>query len=161
MPRAATAGTAGRTLAVLRFAGIRVALDQGDLGDLESAADLRPAQGGLGIGCIDSRGRPWPVFALDASLRTTATREASRRVCVLVSLGQAWFGLLVDDVALLDPRRASAFPLPDAMRRHGTPVQSLLRVDDGLIVHTGAGALAAHAGIGASRVAAAFAETTA
>jgi hypothetical protein len=145
-----------RTLAVLSFAGVRIALEQRDLGEIESAAEVQAARDGLGIGCVQSQGRPWPVYALDARLQPVATRDAARRVCAMLVLDDVRFGLLVDDLALLDPKRATAFAVPGAMRLADSPLRALLRVDDGVIAQTSAAALAARAGIDAARIAAAL-----
>jgi hypothetical protein len=142
---------AGERFVMLRIGRTRMALDQRDLVGLEGARDLPSAALGVGVAEFESAGRRWPVFALTESLRVDERPATRPPICALLIDGAARFGLLVEEVALLDGAQVTELGLPDAMRRPGSPLLALMHWQRQLLLRSSAALLAAHVGFDAER----------
>jgi hypothetical protein len=114
-------------LVLLHFGRTRVALAQRAVRSLEAAADADFAFATPPVlGTIVAGGGRWPVYALDHELAPMRSVPRERRICALLAGDATLFGVLCDEAQVLPREGLSAFPLPLAMRRVGTPVEGVL-----------------------------------
>ena len=110
----------------------RLLLPQADLRDIEgldnfSTADVPPG----GAGGIQVGRHSYPVYCMSEALSLMVTIPASRRMCVLLQHGEGLFGLLCDQMEVLESHVALQ-PLPECMRIVDSPVEALVLQSDGL-----------------------------
>jgi len=130
-------------LVLLHVAGTRVALSQRTVRSLEAAADVDFSTGvPFGLGAIAAGGARWPVYALDRELATLGQVPRERRICALLATEGGLFGLLCDEAQVLPRQEITAYPLPPAMRRAGSPLEGVLSLPAGIAVLSSARALA-------------------
>lgn len=149
-PRGPAART-GERFVMLRIGRTRLALDQRDLAGLDGARGLLPATGDVGVAEFDSAGRRWPVFALAESLLVHERPATRPPICALLVDGAARFGLLADEVMLIDGAQLIELGLPDAMRCPGSPLLALMYWQRLLLLRSSAALLAIHLGFDAER----------
>lgn len=121
--------------AVLTMDNLGLLIPQHQLHALEPGFDVQRAEGddlgwiavaGAGAGA----GARCPVYCLSEDLKPIREVPAGRRICVLLEIGAGLFGVLCDQVVMLDPAGIEILPLPDCMRTPNTPLQ-------GLVLHGG------------------------
>jgi hypothetical protein len=72
-------------------------------------------------------------------------------ICAMLVDGAARFGLLAEDVTLIDGALLTELGVPDAMRRPGSPLLALMRWQRQLLLRSSAALLATHLGFDAER----------
>src|SRR5262245_48161556 len=133
---------------LLHFGRTRVALSGRAVRSLEAATDVIFAGAApAALGTIESHGVQWPVYALDEELAPLHDVPHERRTCALLATDQGLFGLLCDEAQVVPRHSVSAHPLPLAMRRHGSPLEGVLNIGEGVAVLSSARALAAVLGV--------------
>ncbi|HTT11461.1 MAG TPA: hypothetical protein VMG60_11270 [Burkholderiaceae bacterium] len=136
-------------LVLLHFGRTRLALSQRVVRSLEATADVEfgsvppPA-----LGAIATTAGRWPVYALDEELEPLRHVPRARRICALLATEGGLFGVLCDEAQVLARQGLTAYPLPLAMRRAGTPVEGVLD-GAGVALLTSARALAIVVNVGA------------
>jgi hypothetical protein len=128
---------------LVHVAATRLLLPQSDLRDIEglddfSAADVPPG----GVGWLRVGRHAYPVYCMTEDFSLTDIVPASRRMCVLLAHADGPFGLLCDQVDMLEAQVA-LHPLPQCMRIVGSPVEALAMQADGLACVSSAQRLAA------------------
>ena len=116
--------TTGR-YAVLTMDNLDLLIPQHQVHALEPGVDVRRSEGEE-VGWIAVAGSPSPVYCLSEDLRPLREVPAGRRICVLLDLGPRLFGVLCDQVVMLDRAGIEVLPLPACMRTPGTPLQGLV-----------------------------------
>jgi hypothetical protein len=130
-------------LVLLHFGRTRVALAQRAVRSLEAAADVDFAVAApVTLGTIAAGGARWPVYALDEELAPLREVPRQRRICALLATDSRLFGLLCDEAQVMPRQSLSAYPLPLAMRRAGSPLEGVLSVGTGVALLSSARALA-------------------
>lgn len=108
------------------MAGFRILLAQSEIHSLEPAVDLnREEPPVLGVGWISFDGRDRPVYCLGPDLTPSEDLPSTRRICLLLSASEGYFGLMCDELKILSATSLRPLPLPAIMRSPHTPVQSL------------------------------------
>ncbi len=108
------------------MAGFRILLAQSEIRSLEPAVELnRDEPPVLGVGWISFDGRDWPVYCLGPDLTPSGDLPPTRRICLLLSVSEGYFGLMCEGLEILSSTRLRSLPLPAIMRSPHTPVQSL------------------------------------
>jgi chemotaxis signal transduction protein len=124
------------TYASLTFGRRKLLIPQNEIHSLEPVADIKTGDGSLeALGTIRFAGELWPVYSLTEDLDMSTEIPGSRRVCVVLSAADGYFGLLCDDVAILggeQPLRLK--PVPVCMRKSDSPVQALATLGGQVIV---------------------------
>jgi len=119
-------GTVANLYAAILMDGIWLLLSQNEIRSLEPAVDLNlvapPADG---VGWISFDDRDWPVYCLSSDLSPSRRLPATRRICVLLSVDQGYFGLMCDRLDVLSANRLRPVPLPSIMRLSHTPIGAL------------------------------------
>jgi len=133
-------------LVLLHFGRTRVALAQRSVRSLEAAADVDfSAAWPPSLGAIATSGGRWPVHALDEELAPLYSVPRERRICALLAADDGLFGLLCDEAQVLPRQGLTAYPLPLAMWRAGSPIEGVLN-GAGVALLSSARALARVAG---------------
>jgi hypothetical protein len=135
--------TVAAHLVLLQIGRTRVALSQGAVRSLESAADVDPHEARLpALGSIAAIGADLPVFALDEELAPLDTLPRNRRICAILQADHGIFGLLCDEAQVLPREGRSVHSLPQAMRRANSPIQGVITLEDDVALLATAGGLA-------------------
>ena len=138
-------------LVLLHFGRTRVALPQRAVRSLEAAADADFSAAAAGaLGMIVVAGASWPVYALDEELVPLHNVPRERRICALLAAERGLFGVLCDEAQVLARQNLSAYPLPLAMRRSGSPLEGVLNIGAGVALLSSARGLAR--ALGASEI---------
>lgn len=109
---------------VLTLDELSLLIPQQQIHALEPGFDVQRAEGDGGA-WIAVAGDLYPVYCLSEDLRPVPETRGGRRICVLLDTGSRLFGLLCDQVAMLDRARTETVPLPECMRTPDTPLQEL------------------------------------
>lgn len=123
------AGTVSAPLyAVLSFDGRRLLLPQAEIRSLEPLLDVQAARAEFpgSIGAILFEGERWPVYGVNRELALLDVSLPTRRVCVMLSLGEGYLGLLCDEIAPFGSSNPTLQPLPACMARPDSPVHALV-----------------------------------
>jgi len=123
------AGTVSTPLyAVLSFDGRRLLLPQAEIRSLEPLLDVQAALAEFpgSIGAILFEGERWPVYGVDRELALLDVPPPTRRVCVMLSLGEGYLGMLCDQIAPFGSSNPALQPLPACMARPDSPVHALV-----------------------------------
>ena len=132
--------------ALLRIGSIGIVLEQREVLGVESRHDVRRGAGD-GAERIEFGAEQCPVFALDATLAPITVAHAPGRVCAMLASAGAVFGVVCEELEIVQDAQLGQHPLPAAMRGPSTPVLGLIRTSSGLAVRSSARALAAHFGL--------------
>ena len=116
--------TTGR-YAVLTMDGLGLLIPQHQVHALEPGVDVQRSQGD-GADWIAVGGAPSPVYCLSADLKPIREVPAGRHICVLLDIGPRLFGVLCDQVVMLDQAGLDIPPLQGCMRTPGTPLHGLV-----------------------------------
>ncbi|EXJ14503.1 hypothetical protein [Imhoffiella purpurea] len=130
---------------LMRVSGTRLVAPSRDLKSVESAGDLvedRPPE--RGVGWIRAFDDLWPAFALSGDLRLVAEPPRSPRMIAVMGGPDGLFGLLCEEISMMDERELDLIPLPDCMRYPDSPIGSVALSRDALYCYTDAMALARH-----------------
>lgn len=112
--------------AVLKFDGLGLVFPQGDVRTIEASSDiLRTDPPPKGFGWIEFFNLPWPVYALSADLEPVADVPSTRSLCAVLAWTEGLFGLLCDDIQVLGDIELAFLPLPECMRRSGSPIHAV------------------------------------
>lgn len=113
--------------AVLTFDGRKLLLPQAEVRSLEPLLDIEPitAEFSDAVGTIAFGGEYWPVYCLDWELALLNEVPNIRRVCVVLSVGEAYLGLLCDQIAPFGSSRPALQPMPACMARSYSPFHAL------------------------------------
>ncbi len=134
--------------AMLTLDGRRLLLPQGDIRTLEPLADMDIASPpDQGVGWIPFEGTQWPMYCLSGELSILGTIPPARRICVLLTLGDGYFGLLCDGLVALQGQAVEPSPLPACMARPGSPIEALVLQGDAMGLVSGAARLEAFLGV--------------
>lgn len=127
-----TKPSAGARYALLHLGATRLMLAQSDIREIEGVDDINPAgapPGGVGWVRVDRQ--TYPVYGLSDELGLMDGIPAQRKMCVLLAHPGGQFGLLCDQVQMLETPGAF-HPLPECMRLADSPVVALALQPDGL-----------------------------
>jgi len=116
--------TTGR-YAVLTMDHLGLLIPQHQVHALEPGFDVQRSQGD-GVDWIAVGGAPSPVYCLSADLMPIREVPAGRHICVLLDTGTRLFGVLCDQVVMLDQAGLEMLPLQGCMRTPGTPLHGLV-----------------------------------
>lgn len=120
------------TTALLDIGELCLALPQGEICALESAADIDTHQAKpLSVGWIHFRQERWPVFCVSPDLSLLTIVPKARRSCVVLNTGTGYLGILCDEANFgvqltLEQQRA----LPPAMETADTPITGLVALEE-------------------------------
>ena len=118
-------------LVALRFGQQSLFVPQREIGSLESGLDLR-REGAVPptVGMIELANQVWPVYCLsDEGWLLSTEIPASRRVCLLLDVGEYQLALVCDRVeALATPSRL--YPLPACMAQSDALIEALVVQDE-------------------------------
>lgn len=123
------AGTVSTPLyAVLSFDGRHLLLPQTEIRSLEPLLDVQASLVEFpgSIGAILFEGERWPVYGVNRELALLDVSPPNRRVCVMLSLGEGYLGLLCDQIAPFGSSDPALQPLPACMARPDSPVYALV-----------------------------------
>ena len=116
--------TAGR-YAVLTMDNLRLLVPQHQVHALEPGFDALRSEGDE-TRWIAVAGARSPVYCLSEDLKPIHEVPASRHICVLLNIGAGLFGVLCDQVVMLEQAGLEILPLPECMRTLNTPLQGLV-----------------------------------
>ncbi len=119
----------------LRIGKLRLILPQSEVCAVESCLDLQTTTTPLAnaVGMVNYAGQSWPAYCVSEELGLLLSAPSERRACVMLPLGDAYFGLLCDDAKVLkNTTPQESFALPSAMAVAHSPLTGLLRFEDGL-----------------------------
>ena len=136
--------TAGR-YAVLTMDNLALLIPQHQVHALEPAFDVRRSEGD-DLGWIAVAGARSPVHCLSEDMQPTREVPAGRHICVLLDTGDGLFGVLCDQVVMLDQAGLEILPLPGCMRTPSTPLHGLVLHGERVLCVTSAQDLLACAG---------------
>ena len=80
---------------------------------------------GASVGAITVSDHRWPVYCLDHALEILERVPVTRRSCVLLRAGGDAFGVLCDDVNVMDNVELRIVPVPSCMQDSASPVDAL------------------------------------
>jgi hypothetical protein len=122
--------------AALALGEATLAVPQGEVHTLESLLDLEPDAQGPRIGWITLHGERWPVYGASALLEPLASLPDRRRICVMLAVAGALFGLACESVSTVDAAHLDAVSLPACMAAPGHPISALAHSGDELLCIT-------------------------
>jgi chemotaxis signal transduction protein len=135
---------------VLAIDGLRLALPQEDVRQIELVTDLKRSAGSEAreIGwLVRAHGDPWPVYCLDDALRLQHAVRDTRRVCIFIEAGGEVLGIVCDHVWSLATRAELIVEtLPGCMRDTRSPISRAARFREEIALVTDAGDLADYLG---------------
>lgn len=139
-----TAGpSSGARYALLQLGATRLMLAQSDIREIEVADHIDPADAPPGgVGWLRTGRQTYPVYCLSDEMGLMDGIPALRQTCVLLAHQGGQFGLLCDQVQMLDTPGAF-HPLPECLRLADSPVEALVLQPDGLACLGSASRLAA------------------
>jgi hypothetical protein len=124
--------SAGARYALLHLGATRLMLSQSDIREIEGVDDINPADAPPGgVGRVRVGRQTYPVYCLSDELGLMDGIPAPRQMCVLLAYQGGQFGLLCDQVQMLETPDAF-HPLPECMRLADSPVDALVVQPDGL-----------------------------
>lgn len=125
--------TAGTHYALLHLGATRLMLAQSDIREIEGVDDVDRVEAPPGgVGRVRVGRQTYPVYCLSDEFDLTDTVPPARRMCVLLAHRDGQFGLLCDQVQMLETP-AAFHDLPECMRLADTPVEALVLQADGLV----------------------------
>ena len=119
----------------LRIGKLRLILPQSEVCAVESCLDLQISAkpSANAVGTVNYAGQSWPAYCVSEELGLLLRAPSERRACVMLALGDAYFGLLCDDAKVLkNASPQEAYALPNAMTLAHSPLTGILRFEDGL-----------------------------
>lgn len=119
------------TTALLDIGELRLALPQGEICALESAADIDTDETKpLSVGWIHFRQERWPVFCVSPELDLLTVVPKARRSCVVLNTGAGYIGILCDECNFgVQLTLEQQQPLPPAMEAPGSPITGLVALE--------------------------------
>lgn len=125
--------TAGTHYALLHLGATRLMLAQSDIREIEGVDDVDPADAPpAGVGRVRVGRQTYPVYCLSDEFDLMDAVPAARRMCVLLAHQGGQFGLLCDQVQMLETP-AAFHGLPECMRLADNPVEALVLQPDGVV----------------------------
>ena len=122
----------GARYALLQLGATRLMLAQSDIREIEGADDIAPADAPPGgVGWLRTGRQTYPGYCLSDEIGLMDGIPAMRQTCVLLAHQGGQFGLLCDQVQMLETPGAF-HPLPECMRLADSPVVALALQPDGL-----------------------------
>lgn len=119
----------------LGLGGLNLLLPRHQIYALEPRLDLEPEEEGHDyVGWIEVEGERWPVYCFSAGLCLLPEIPDKHRICVLLTHGQDYFGLLCERVMALEGTQVRLTPLPACMRTPSTPIDALALDDQGQVL---------------------------
>lgn len=124
--------SAGARYALLQLGATRLMLAQSDIREIEGADDIDLADAPPGgVGWLRTGRQTYPVYCLSDEMALMDGIPALRQTCVLLAYQGGQFGLLCDQVQMLDTPGAF-HPLPECQRLADSPLEALVLQPDGL-----------------------------
>jgi len=145
-PAGPTPAPEAASYAVLALDRLNLLIPRQDIRTLEPAVDIDPADPPPnGVGWFGSEQGRWPVFCLSQELELLSRPPHGRRICAVVAAGGRIFGLLCDEVTLLERERLPLHAAPEAMALAGTAITGLAMHAGSVACVSSAARLLAHA----------------
>jgi hypothetical protein len=124
--------SAGAPYALLHLGATRLMLPQSDIREIAGVDDIDPADAPPGgVAWLRIGHQTYPVYCLSDEIRLMDGIPALRQTCVLLAYQGSRFGLLCDQVHMLETPGAF-HPLPECLRLADSPVEALVLQPDGL-----------------------------
>lgn len=131
--------------ALMLVSGLRLLAPSGDLKTIETARELvTDAPPERGVGWVSAFGALWPAFALSKDLQLIVTKPTTREMFAVLPARDGLFGLLCEEIRMIDESGLTFSPLPLCMRYEDSPLGSIALVSEELYCDTDAAALARH-----------------
>jgi len=135
---------ADQLLAVMNFAGLRLAVPLAEVHSLVSVLDLDNSQAGASdVARVEVNGRELPAFGFDADLNTLRSVPDDYRVCANLGADSAELGILCESIETLQ-QPVSEEALPPCMYTDRSIVKGLALNNDEILLCTNLAALAEH-----------------
>ena len=123
--------------AVLSIGRLGRLIPQYQIHALEPVFDVQRSKGGE-LGWITVAGVRSPVYCLSENLQPIREVSADRHICVLLDMGGGLFGVLCDQVAMLEQAELEIKPLPACIHTPDTPLRGLVLHDKKVLCVTSA-----------------------
>ncbi|NJN45169.1 MAG: hypothetical protein HC808_00155 [Candidatus Competibacteraceae bacterium] len=136
------------TFALLTLDGWRWLIPQGEIHSLEPVFDITEYSEAEvddnalvtsdPVGIIRLAGEPWPIYCLAGDFSSLSTIPETRRMCILLRSEQRRWGLVCDQIEVLDGEQPRLQPVPACMATPNSPLHGLISYDDYLAYATSA-----------------------
>jgi hypothetical protein len=143
-----------KAFAMLTIDGWRWLVPQGEIHSLEPVFDITEyAEAKVDdtalvasdpVGIIYLAGEPWPIYCLAGNFSPLRTMPDTRQICILLRSGQGRWGLVCDQIEVLESEQPRLQPVPSCMAKPNSPLHGLISYDDYLAYVTTAEHLTAY-----------------
>jgi len=82
------------------------------------------------VGIILLAGEPWPIYCLAGNFSSLPTMPDTRRMCILLRGEQGRWGLVCDQIEVLESEQPRLQPVPACMAKPNSPLHGLISYDD-------------------------------
>lgn len=135
---------AGQLMAVMNFAGLRLAVPLSEVHSLVSVLDLDESQASASVlARVEVNGRELPAFGFDAELRILRSVPDDYRVCANLGADSPELGILCQSIETLE-QSVNEVALPACMSGDSTMVKGLALNDEEVLLCTNLAALIEH-----------------
>lgn len=128
--------TTGR-YAMLTMDNLGLLIPQHQVHAVEPGLDVQRSAGDA-VGWIAVAGAHSLVYCLSGDLKPIREVPTGRHICVLLDSGTGLFGVLCNQVAMLEQAVIEVLPLPECMSAPNTPLQGLVLRDERVLCVTSA-----------------------
>lgn len=135
---------AGQLMAVMHFAGLRLAVPLAEVHSLVSVLDLDDRQANASVlARVEVDGRSLPAFGFDAELQTLRSLPEDYRVCATLGAETPELGIICQSIETLE-QSVSEEVLPACMSSASSMVKGLALNDDEVLLCSNLAALVGH-----------------
>jgi hypothetical protein len=142
MPQASAQPDFSQTFALLTVDDWQWLIPQGDIHSLEPVFDITAyseaevADDALvapdPVGIITLAGEPWPIYCVAGDFSPLHTIPDTRRICILLRSGEFRWGLVCDQIEVLESEQPRMQPVPACMAKPDSPLHALIRYENNL-----------------------------
>jgi chemotaxis signal transduction protein len=140
MPPALMGANVAETFAMLTLDGWRWLIPQGEIHSLEPVFDITEyseaevddnalVTSDL-LGVILLAGESWPIYCLAGDFSSLHTIPDTRRICILLRSEQGRWGLVCDQIEVLESEQPRLQPVPDCMAKANSLLHGLISYGD-------------------------------
>ena len=135
---------AEQLMAVMNFAGLRLAVPLAEVHSLVSVLDIDDSQASASVlARVEVNGRELPAFGFDAELSTLRSVPDDYRVCANLGADSPELGVLCQSIETLE-QSVTEEALPACMSNDSSMVKGLALNDDEVLLCTNLAALVEH-----------------